>query len=207
MGKCFALVLVLLFLTASCIIVDKPVSGASAVGNTWAKRAPMPTARGGLGVAAVNGKIYAIGGTDLTQRISGGGYDSGGVVGTNEEYDPSTDTWTTKAPMPTPEAFFAIAVCHNRIYCIGGNNNGFFRVNQVYDPSRHTWETKAPMPTARSDLQANVLDGKIYCIGGRTISWVSTGVNEVYDPATDSWTNKSVLPTVTDIYSPQSGFR
>jgi len=202
MRKGFALVLVLVFLTASCVMVAKPVYGKSAVGNTWIEKAPMPTARGGLGVAVVNGKIYAIGGT--TEQVSEGEYVSGGVVGTNEEYDPTTDTWYAKAPMLTPEAFFAIAVYQNKIYCIGGIV-GSTGVNQVYDPATDTWGNKAPMPTARYDLQPNVLNGKIYCIGGITSNG-ATGVNEVYDPTTDTWTTKSALPTVTDIYSPSAVF-
>ncbi|MGD0204645.1 MAG: hypothetical protein ABSC20_12185 [Candidatus Bathyarchaeia archaeon] len=44
MSKGFALVLVLVFLTASCVMVAKPVSGASAVENTWVSKAPMQVA-------------------------------------------------------------------------------------------------------------------------------------------------------------------
>ena len=44
-------------------------------GDTWTKRTDMPTARNYLSTGAVNGKIYAIGGTD------------GGYLSTVEEYD------------------------------------------------------------------------------------------------------------------------
>jgi N-acetylneuraminic acid mutarotase len=120
MRKCVALLLVLAFLAASCIMVAKPAfSSATVAEDTWAAKAPMQQARAGLGVAAVNGKIYAIGGS-----ISNGQYppdvSSGGFVGTNEEYDPATDTWTTKASMPTPRDYFAIAAYQNKVYCIGG---------------------------------------------------------------------------------------
>jgi hypothetical protein len=50
---------------------------------------PMPTPRYTFGVATVTEKIYAIGG--MSQN---------GTVGTNEEYDPETDIWTTKSSMP-----------------------------------------------------------------------------------------------------------
>ena len=88
----------------------------------------------------------------------------------NQEYDPATDTWTTKTPMPTPRAIFATAVYQNKIYVIGGGGDfGFEEVtglNQVYDPSTDTWTTKTSMPTARQFLCANVVNGKIYLIGG-----------------------------------------
>jgi N-acetylneuraminic acid mutarotase len=142
----------------------------------------MHVARSGLGVAVVNGKIYAIGGSA-----------DNGVIGTNEEYDPETDTWTYKKPMPTPRHYFATAGYQNKIYCLGGylSNGTVTGVNEVYNPTTDKWETKAPIPTIRIGLQANVVNGKIYLIGGD-----SNGIlNEVYDPATDSWTNKASMPT------------
>src|SRR3989304_2088062 len=140
MRKGVALLLVLVFLTASLIMAAKPVSAATPVENSWTPRAPMHQARGGLGVAAVNGKIYAIGGTTSSRKPPDA------FVGTNEEYDTITDTWTTKASMPTPRAYFAIAAYQNKIYCIGGvvglgivDERSQFRyyitsqVNEVYD--------------------------------------------------------------------------
>ncbi len=50
----------------------------------------MPTERARLGIGVVNGILYAVGGS------------SGGAVNTVEAYDPATDRWTTKSPMPTP---------------------------------------------------------------------------------------------------------
>ena len=69
------------------------VQGFSQSG-TWTTKAPMPTARLNLATGAVGGKLYAIGGS-----IGGNQVD----VGTNEAYDPITDTWTAKASMPTPD--------------------------------------------------------------------------------------------------------
>jgi len=88
MSKSVAAMLVLLFLVASCIVAVKPAlsSADDSAENTWVSKAPMQVARSGVGVAVVNGKIYAIGGS--TEK---------GLVGTNEEYDPATDTWTYKA--------------------------------------------------------------------------------------------------------------
>jgi Kelch motif len=62
------------------------------VTNIWVSKTSMPTARWDLAAAAVNGKIYAIGGWDPQSAI---------VLKNVEEYDLTTDTWTTKAAMPT----------------------------------------------------------------------------------------------------------
>ena len=189
MYKRFALVLVLVFLTASCVIVAKPVSGASAVENSWVSKAPMHVARSDLGIASVNGKIYAIGGTTQSGMWP---YQSGGIVGINEEYDTATDTWMTETPMPTPRMDFATAVYQNKIYCIGGiasisiNGEVLTAANEVYDPATYTWKNKTSMPTAASNIEANVVNDKIYIFDGTT--------NWVYDPVNDTWTTKATMP-------------
>jgi N-acetylneuraminic acid mutarotase len=181
MRKSAALLLALVFLTASCLVMVKPAfSSEEMEENSWTSKAPMHVARSNLRVAVVNGKIYAI----------GGGAENG-IVGTNEEYDPATDTWTLKTPMPTPREYFATAVYHNKIYCIGGSiSSGVTGINEVYDPTTDTWENKTSMPTARILGPANVAGGKIYLIGGLP----NGTLNEVYDPATDTWTTKAPIP-------------
>jgi N-acetylneuraminic acid mutarotase len=170
--------LVLVFLTASLVITAKPVFATAPVENSWTLKAPMHVARSGLGVAVVNGKIYAIGGTNQE-----------GFLATNEEYDPATNSWTFKASMPTARSTFGIAVYQNKIYCIGGVS---CNATEVYDPAIDAWETKASMPTARWQLEANVVNDKIYLMGGEP----NPTLNEVYDPATNSWITKSSIPYV-----------
>jgi N-acetylneuraminic acid mutarotase len=188
MSKSVVLLLVF-FLTASCLILVKPAFSSSvAAENSWTQKAPMQVARSGLGVGVVNGRIYAIGGYNAES----------GVLGINEEYDPETETWTFKRPMPTPRELFAVAVYQNKIYCIGGtpDYSHYSNVNEVYDPATDTWETKTPMPTARLGLQANVVNGKIYLTGG-----LPKNLNEVYDPANNTWETKAPLPTPTGFVS------
>jgi N-acetylneuraminic acid mutarotase len=199
MGKSAALLLVLIFLTASNVVIAEPVSSDEPKENSWTTKAPLQTPRSCLGVIAVNGKIYAIGGSNETGFLASlPGADvawflSERFLDTTEEYDPVTDTWTYKTAMPTPRIAFAIAVYKNKIYCIGGKaNNGLTGVNEVYDPATDTWETKTPMPTPRGWLKANVVNGSIYLVGG--YSPISTQLNEVYNPETDSWSTKTPAP-------------
>jgi len=196
MKKITTTIALLLSLVIFLSILSIPL--VSAAENYWVTKNAMQQARSGLGVAAVNGKIYAIGGVISSGFVPSSpgsavyaGKTSVDVTGANEEYDPATDMWTYKAAMPTPRAVFAIAVYQNKIYCIGGKtSDDYTGVNEAYDPATDTWETKTSMPTARSWLTANVVNGKIYLMGG----YPNSTLNEVYDPATDSWTTKTPAP-------------
>ena len=152
--------------------------------DTWETKKPMPTKRGYLTSAVVDGKIYCI----------GGGLDAGNIrLNTVEVYDPKTDTWETKKPMPTGRATLISGVVNGKIYCMGGI--GGVDVIEVYDPKTDTWETKRPMPNGRTDFTGSVVNGKIYCIGGFDKSYNYISTTEVYDPATDTWTTKAATPT------------
>jgi len=161
-----------------------------ATGDFWTAMAPMPTARCDVGLAVVNGKIYAIGGWN------------GNYVAENEEYDPTTNTWTTKAPMPTPRFGFAIFVYENKIHVVGGYVNGIqpTSAHEIYDPETNIWETKesaSNLLAYREGYDTNVVDGKVYIMGGQSSPyrpWPSTDANTVYDPATDTWASGAPLP-------------
>ena len=188
-------VLLLLVLTTALFVESvKPVSASAVTDNSWASKAPMNLARANLGVAVVNGKIYAIGGDTSTimGNVCPGTGRSYQLVGTNEEYDPNLDSWTTKTSMPTARALFGITTYQNKIYCIGGyytnyhseiDNIKYFdtSVNEVYDPSTDSWNNKAPMPSNISSLQANTVGDMIYVIA------VGSNITYIYNPASDSW--------------------
>ncbi len=195
--KCIGIILV--FLIISIIMV--PITALTEPKeNSWISKAPMHVARSGLGVAAVNGKIYAIGGNTENGYIpnnEGNDYKAKGwITNANEEYDSLTDRWTFKTPMLTPRYNFAIAAYQNKIYCMGGVINwysgtiNYTAVNEVYDPATDTWETKAPMLIA-AGAQASVVGDKIYFVGGGS----NGTIIQAYDPAVDSWTMKTPLPT------------
>jgi N-acetylneuraminic acid mutarotase len=194
MGKSTVLLLVFTFLTASCIISINPMSSLADIAeNSWTAKAPMHEARAFLGVAVVNGKIYAIGGDN-------GGYmgnvmtpwlHTNEVVSINEEYDPANDTWVFKKPMPTARAGFATAVWENKIYCIGGwlNDYSNTNVNEAYDPVTDTWTNNEPIPTSNTYFTAATVDDRIY-----VLPLLSTNAFEAYNPKSDSWVSKTPPP-------------
>ncbi len=185
----------IVILLVSILMSTLQLQVVDAASNSWTNKESMSTARGGLGVAVVNGKIYAIGGSNEETQL-----------GVTEEYNPITDTWTTKTSMPTPRSGFVTVVYQNKIYCIGGTTgnsdnyvSGLTGVNEVYDPATDRWETKSPMTTPRADLCANVVNSSIYCMGGKKYwgfdpYYTELNVTEVYDPIEDSWTTNSSMP-------------
>ncbi len=87
--------------------------------NVWTTKAPMPTARTGLAaVTGRNGLIYAVGGS---LRLPPGAQCCWPSTPIAEEYDPTTNSWASKAPMPTSRAFAGAAVGRDdKVYVVGG---------------------------------------------------------------------------------------
>ena len=113
---------------------------AASTGKCWTTKAELATGRNQLGVGAVNGIVYAL-----------GGHGRNFAVDTVEAYDPATDTWTLAAPMPTAREWFGTGTVNGVLYAIGGRggNTGDLSTVEAYDPATGAWTTKAPMPTPR----------------------------------------------------------
>jgi Invasin, domain 3/Kelch motif len=177
--------------------------------NSWSEKAAMPTPREGLAVGVVNGILYAIGGNARGPAASGATIGAGkrgtafnlqgseNVLNTVEAYDPATDTWTTRAPMPTARSQLAVAVVNGILYAIGGQSAaaGFTTV-EAYDPETNRWSRKRPLPEAygRAALAAGQLNGLIYAVGG-AYGYAETNLVDAYDPAADRWTAVQPLGT------------
>ena len=173
--------------------------------DTWKALAPLLTKRGSPNAAAVNGKIYVIGGAGNFP----GSKDTSihparphRAVGTNEVYDPATNTWETRSPMPTARNHAAVGAVNGKIYVIGGRlGNAFITrasntdVVEVYDPATDQWgPAMTRIPTPRSSLTWGTYKGKIYVAGGEfhdARMLAAFRAVEVFDPATNSW---SILP-------------
>jgi N-acetylneuraminic acid mutarotase len=167
----------------------------------------MPTKRGSPTAAVVDGKIYVIGGATTSEGSKDPGIHPARphqVVGTNEVYDPATNTWATRSPMPTPRNHVANGVVNGKIYVIGGRlGNAFIGraantdTVEGYDPATDKWSaTLSRMPTPRSALTYGTYKGKIYVAGGELqTAYMAAAFRavEAYDPATNSW---STLPAL-----------
>ena len=141
-------------------VFDPAANGGTGL---WTTKQHLNTPRGAPAIAAVNGKIYAIGGQNQDP----------GQLDTVEEFDPDANggfgAWTTKpSVMPHPRSQSAAAILNDKVYIIGGiiADLGDISTVDVYDPALDTWTTVASMPTARDLLGAAVVDDAIYAVGG-----------------------------------------
>jgi N-acetylneuraminic acid mutarotase len=174
--------------------------------DSWRALAPMPTKRGSPVAVAHGGKIYVIGGASMHPGSKEPFVHPARphrTLGTNEVYDPNTNSWETRSLMPTARNHAAAGMVNNKIYVIGGRIGAVFitgggrgvDIVEEYDPATDQWGTlKAPMPTARSALASGTYGGKIYVAGGehqdsRMLAAFRTV--EAFDPVANAWT---ILP-------------
>ncbi len=153
--------------------------------NQWTKLADIPQPTINLALAAVNGKIYAIGG-DLFKD-------------TNHEYNPQTNTWRILEPMPTGRQHIDCGVSGNDIFIMGGLTSwqNITRKNEVYDVSTNSWSEKAAIPSLRNNAAVVTLDSLIYVIGGAGTKeniWGEILTVETYNMNSDRWVQKNNLP-------------
>jgi hypothetical protein len=93
--------------------------------NAWATRAPMPTARFELAAAPLGSGLTGVfgGRPDL--------YSSQNDMSQNEVYDHYSDTWLTRAPMPTARSGAGAAeLDYGVVAVVGGSSGG--DVNEIY---------------------------------------------------------------------------
>lgn len=137
-------------------------------------------------VAEVNGKIYAIGGYDITAS----------ATAYVNEYNPATNTWLAKAAMPTARSVMSGCAYNDKIYVAGGWP-GNMNILEIYDPATNIWSTAAPMPAGRQNKNSMVaLGGNLYFIGGKNDLNTQTYSDVyIYNISTNSWSVGPSLPS------------
>lgn len=156
----------------------------------WHERAPLPRTLTHVGLAALDGKIYSIGGFtgDVHKQAQADVF----------IYDPGADKWSNLPSLPSPRGSVAAVALNGKIHAIGGRNpqNKVQATHEIYDPEKQSWTSAAPLPVARDHASAVTADGKIHVIGGRTGDYTEvTAYHHVYDPASDTWSDAPPLPT------------
>lgn len=134
--------------------------------SSWQTKAPLPSTRNHMAGIALYGKLYAIGG-QLEQR------EESLNQSLVEMYDPTTDSWTQVADMPTQRGHItsSIDTLAGRIYVVGGTNNGGTgglpsADVAAYEPVTNTWTILTDLPSARKAPVVGFINGKVYVHSG-----------------------------------------
>ncbi|MEU9335637.1 kelch repeat-containing protein [Streptomyces sp. NPDC048290] len=179
------------------------VTGAQ---GQWRARTPMPQARGEVGAAVLDGRLYVVGGT-LQQDDSAPVWASDVVTG----YDPRTDRWSTHAPLPRPLTHVAMAALGGRLYAIAGFTDAVHLnpqpVAYVYDPAADQWSRLPDLPEKLGSVAVAAVDGRLHVIGGRdsrsvvtiadppiSLGYGTVNSHFVYDPRLRRWSTARRLP-------------
>ncbi|XP_021934021.1 kelch-like ECH-associated protein 1 isoform X3 [Zootermopsis nevadensis] len=144
--------------------------------DQWRPCSPMSVPRNRVGVAVMDGLLYAVGGSAGIEYHS-----------SVERFDPEEDRWTSIKPMHTKRLGVGVAVVNRLLYAIGGYD-GTERLSsgECYHPENNAWSMITPMTTQRSGAGVAALNQYIYVVGGydghRQLNRV-----ERYDTECDSW--------------------
>jgi hypothetical protein len=163
--------------------------------------------------------VYVLGGI---RYIEGQGSPT---VAMNERYDPDTDSWATRAPMPQPRSEIAATSLGGFIHVLSLTDHW------VYDPAADQWTERAPLPTAV--IGATILDGTLHAVTPSShLEWVpsndtwrehaalaspgshplfasvegkilvvASSGTQSYDPKADAWVAKAKIPTPRSVIS------
>ena len=143
--------------------------------RTWKQGPAMPTPRTHVGGIALNGYLYAIGGS----TIAGFG---GQNLTTVERFNARTNRWERMPSMPRTHWAFGLVQVAGRIAVIGGVGSGGLIPGlgglapqvDLFDPSHRRWSTLPGMRTPRHHLAAVAVGNRIYTFDGTTTLTVAT---------------------------------
>lgn len=174
----------------------------------WRARAPMPQARAEVGVAALGGRVYVVGGTVL--REGGAPIFASRLV---TRYNPRTDRWSRRAPLPRGLTHVGVAALRGRLYAVGGFTDIVHLhpqpVAYVYAPYRNTWRRLPDMPRRLGSVSVAAVDGRLHVLGGRASRTVvpipgtdppifqgygTVRTHLVYHPVQRTWSRAAPLP-------------
>jgi hypothetical protein len=140
--------------------------------------------------AVLEGMIYHLGGTTDDEDLRGAAADV-------DAYDPATNTWHSRAPLPEPRARAGAGVLDGILYVVGGSDaSGTVHASvYAYDPATDSWAARAPLPRKLTHPGVGTLNGKLYVVGGIDDQWDAVALVSAYDPVTDAWTPEQPMGT------------
>ena len=164
--------------------------------SEWVYTTPMQETRKNASAAALDRKIYVLGGENAT-----------GSLKTFAVYDTEKKTWESLPEYPGTESGIcraAVFAYNNEIYVIGGQTDTgvtakLLKSVYAYNTETRQWQKKADLAEGRTNLAYACSKDKIYV-------WSKAGTTdqaEIYDIKTDTW-ETAVLPDTSAVIAAAS---
>jgi YHS domain-containing protein/N-acetylneuraminic acid mutarotase len=171
-----------------------PVGG----GKAWEE---LPGGPGllGMNLAALDGKIYRVGGT-VAKNKPGEKAELVSVPDV-EAFDPKAKAWTPSVPLPAARSSHDVVAVGTRLIVVGGwemrtgGKPAWADTALVLDTSAKSpkWEA-VPQPFKRRALTAAALGARVYVIGGLTETGESVRKVDVFNVASGKWADGPEFP-------------
>ena len=134
--------------------------------STWTNLADLKTTDVRHTYLLPSGRILAMGGTAV------------------QLYDPATNAWVSRTPLPAPFGMIAAGVLANgQLLALTSFQSS--PGASLYDPVNDVWQTIAANSAARSSRPVLLPNGGLLVAGGR----VAQATADLYNPLTRAWTN------------------
>ncbi len=160
--------------------------------NRWSSKPDLPIGLHHAGAAVLDGALYVVGGFAKSDDTIWSPSDR--VF----RFDPSGETWTERAPLPTARGGLAVTPLQAKLFAVSGyDGQENPAAVEVYDPAIDQWAPVASLPTPRDHLAAVAIGDTLYAIGGRVrLNYrENLATVEAYDAESNQWTPKTGMPT------------
>lgn len=159
----------------------------SYVVDTWTSKTDVPTARAFPAAGKIGSLAYVIKGQTASATYTN----------VNEEYDPSGDSWDTKASMPSPDrregaGRFSI---DSGVFVFGGRDSGTTTTgqNDKYESAGDSWSSYTDSDSSVVGMSSMSIGEKGVSVAGGTLSGTPGDAVSAFDALTDSWTAKTSI--------------
>lgn len=142
----------------------------------WEQVAPMHSCRSRVGVAVLNGQLYAAGGYDGNERQN-----------TVEVYSPDNNQWNYVTAMGAKRSALGCCAFDDKVYVCGGYDGKVSLSScEMFEPHTLEWKPIQNMNKARSAVAVTCYEGNVWVLGGHDGLTIFNSV-EFYDPTVDRW--------------------
>lgn len=143
------------------------VDAGTPTAEGWTALRPLPAGVGEAAIAALDGKIYVIGGYDTLPSL--------------QIYDLASDTWSQGPSLPEGTDNAGALARNGKVYVFGGEASPRL---QIYDVAQRQWSTGPDLPTPRFSSVVEQIGDRAHLVGGWSfdrLNNVSLASHTVFD--------------------------